>query len=369
MLKRFEVENFRGFNQRMVFDMTAGSYEFNQGVVYNGLVKNAIVYGKNGSGKSSLGAALFDIVSTLTDKKKISSAYILPYTNLNNTNRMAQFKYVFVFAGKEIEYSYSRVSPDEIVREQLYIDGETVIDFDRSENGQRFVKKELVGDLNLEIHDDQLSVVKYIRNNIPVNQLAPEFVDLVNFAEHMLWYRSLSDGNSYAGYKNGSERIEEVLYKQGKLVELQNFLARFGLKYNLFFDEDDSAQKLYVRFPGGRRAPFYSVVSTGTRALTLFFYWSTLAFQDVSLIFIDEFDAFFHYEAAEEIARRLNLKPSYQSVITSHNTYLMKNDLTRPDCCYIMSANRITPLCKATDRVIREAHNLEKMYVNGVFVE
>ena len=45
----------------------------------------------------------------------------------------------------------------------------------------------------------------------------------------------------------------------------------------------------------------------------------------------------------------------------------MQNDLTRPDCCFIMTDNRITPLCRATHKEIREAHNLEKMYVNGAF--
>ena len=58
-----------------------------------------------------------------------------------------------------------------------------------------------------------------------------------------------------------------------------------------------------------------------------------------------------------------------QVILTSHNTYLMQNKLTRPDCCYIMSDNKITNLCNATDKEIREAHNLEKMYVNGVFNE
>ena len=47
----------------------------------------------------------------------------------------------------------------------------------------------------------------------------------------------------------------------------------------------------------------------------------------------------------------------------------MQNKLTRPDCCYIMTHNRIASLFNSTDKEIREAHNLEKMYVNGAFVD
>ena len=64
----------------------------------------------------------------------------------------------------------------------------------------------------------------------------------------------------------------------------------------------------------------------------------------------------------------LNYK-NFQTLLTSHNTYLMQNKLTRPDCCYIMTENRINSLFNSTDKEIREAHNLEKMYINGAFNE
>lgn len=118
---------------------------------------------------------------------------------------------------------------------------------------------------------------------------------------------------------------------------------------------------------GKNSVPFETVASTGTKALFLFYIWSISSFKQISFLFIDEFDAFFHYEAAESIINRLNKSTSFQSVVTSHNTYLMQNKLTRPDCCYIMTEDRISSLFNCTDKEIREAHNLEKMYINGVF--
>lgn len=63
MLKRFEVENYRCFSEKLVFDLTSRDYSFNQNLVYNGIVNKAIIYGKNGIGKSMLGFALFDIIA------------------------------------------------------------------------------------------------------------------------------------------------------------------------------------------------------------------------------------------------------------------------------------------------------------------
>ena len=51
MLKRFEVENFRGFEKHLVFDLTARDYDFNKELVHDGVVNKGIVYGKNGIGK------------------------------------------------------------------------------------------------------------------------------------------------------------------------------------------------------------------------------------------------------------------------------------------------------------------------------
>ena len=69
------------------------------------------------------------------------------------------------------------------------------------------------------------------------------------------------------------------------------------------------------------------------------------------------------------VVLQLNKARSFQTILTSHNTYLMQNRLTRPDCCYIMTNERITNLFDSTDKEIREAHNLEKMYRNGAFQE
>ena len=110
MLKRLEVENFKGFHKKLIFDLLNGDYRFNQDVVSDTFVKNALVYGKNGSGKTCLGLALFDIISHLTDVEQMDPKYLYAYKNLDaEESDFVKFRYVFDFDGVEVDYSYSKV--------------------------------------------------------------------------------------------------------------------------------------------------------------------------------------------------------------------------------------------------------------------
>ena len=365
MLKRFEVENYKGFSKRLVWNLVAGEYPFNEGLVKNGIVNKAIVYGKNGVGKTSLGLALFDITIHLTDKKRLDEKYLLNYKNLDHVNSPITFVYVFQFADEEVVYEYRKNDPDNLVSEKLTVNGKLMIDYDYSNSDRQFVSMEVKDGLSIKLQDNKLSVLKYIYRNRPTAAV-PALTSLIEFCENMLWYRSLSDGNAYAGFSNGGANMVEVLYKSGRLSEFREFLRENGIDYDLRFVPVNGIQVLMVMFKDGM-TPFASIASTGTMALFLFFTWEIMAFKQVSLLFIDEFDAFLHYEASEVIIKTLCKMTGFQSVLTSHNTSLMNNRLTRPDCCYIMTDNNISALDKATNRELREGHNLEKLYRGGEF--
>ena len=67
MLKLFEVSGFKNFLSPIRIDFSdVKNYQFNENCICNNLLQKLIVYGKNASGKSNLGLALFDIVSHMT---------------------------------------------------------------------------------------------------------------------------------------------------------------------------------------------------------------------------------------------------------------------------------------------------------------
>ena len=368
MLKKFEVENFKGFKDRLVFDLQAREYEFNKNLVVNGIVNKGIIYGKNGIGKSNLGIALFDIVLHLTDKERMPVQYLTNYLNLDSLKDFAEFKYTFIFENVEVIYEYKKRDAYYLIEESLTINNKKVLVYNYFNKKNNYVDESIVGNLQIELLDNKLSIIKYIYRNTPTNQDSPLY-KMMTFVENMLWYRGLSDGNAYCGFSNGGTLLVEGLYESGKKEEFKKFLEDNDLHYELEWRTNNGIHELMAKFPTGKKAPFISIASTGTMSLFLYFFWSITAFKKMSFLFIDEFDAFFHYESAENIVLRLNGNKNFQTLLTSHNTYLMQNKLTRPDCCYIMTQNKITSLFNSTSKEIREAHNLEKMYINGAFNE
>ena len=56
-----------------------------------------------------------------------------------------------------------------------------------------------------------------------------------------------------------------------------------------------------------------------------------------------------------------------QIFTTTHNTDIMNNDLLRPDCYFILKDNKIKAISDLTEKELRQAHNLQKMYKAGAF--
>ncbi len=369
MLKKFTVSNFKNFKTKMIFDLgTPLNYEFNNEVIENGCVAKAVVLGINGSGKSNLGLALFDIIFHLTDKERLIGKY-MPYLNMDSKMKTAEFEYVFLFDDVSVQYKYAKRGPLELVSESLVIDDKEVIKYDFIENAGYTTLKG-AETLNLISSKNLISRVKYIKSNailVEEDKANKVFYEFMNFVDKMLMFYSL-DERGYQGFFVGADSFTQGIIRAGKTKDFEKFLKENNIEYNLIEKEINGTKELFCHFENGD-VSFANIASTGTRALALFYY-RFIKLTDVSLVYIDEYDAFYHFELSKKLIQLLKeTLPKTQVIVTSHNTDLLSNDLLRPDCYYQISDNQIKPFSRLTAKDIRRAHNIQKMYKAGAFDE
>jgi AAA15 family ATPase/GTPase len=368
MLKKFKVTNFKSFEKDFEFDLSqTNGYEFNKNCIKNGVVNNALIYGHNGVGKSNLGLAIFDIIGHLTDKN-ISNELYEPYLNAINGANIAHFVYEFIFDTNTVIYEYKKLNVKTTQFERLEINGKELAKIDREQSNIANINFEGAETLNSELSNKNLSLIKYIKSNTQLKDNLENsiFFSFYAFLESMLFFRSL-DHNMYLGLETGDGSIEEDIIGKGNVKDLEDFLNRAGIECKLTTKKEFEKDVLAFDF-NGKYISFYQIASTGTKSLTLFYYWLQRLKEKsrVKLLFIDEFDAFYHHDLSAIIVEELK-KTDIQFILTSHNTSIITNDLLRPDCYFLMTKNKIRSLSKSTPKELREAHNIEKMYKAGSF--
>lgn len=370
MLKLFSVKNFRSFGDEIIIDFsnTRDEYGFNEYCIKDGLISKAMIYGKNGVGKSNLGFALFDIVSVLTDghvsqETMISSLFL----NADSKEDKATFHYEFILDRDEVIYEYSKKDIKTLATEELSINGSVIFkyNFDKGEfenNGLNLIGAD---SLNFELWDNELSILKYIISHSNMNTM-PIIKKVANFVRRMIWFRSLQK-NQFIGMKPENRNAIEDIIKNNKVDDFAEFLYKVtDQKYKLRGYINDDGKYKIREVHECREIDFYTAASNGTKTLTLFYGWM-IHFSKASFIWMDEFDAFYHFELAKSIVEEVLEFENAQVVITSHNTYLLDNELLRPDVYFYLKDGKLRSFADSTFRELREGHDIERLFRNGDF--
>lgn len=379
MLKRFELRNYKNFKDPISinFQDVAG-YQFSTDCIADGLISKMLIYGRNATGKTNLGNAMMDIVTTLFPGRYVSEEIFL---NADAVETYASFSYTFQFDEREVIYRYTRFSNLELRDEELIIDGITIFKcsfFSEQYNFEnlsyidaetaftdRYLQSLGDGDSAEEIGDAKLPFLRWMINNVAMKRDSL-LVNLSDFVRRMSMMKVSNIMMFQARRLNDS--FFEFLENQENLVDFEQFLNAMGIECSLVLKKlPDGQKELY--FSHERLVPFYENASSGTLALANLYRRCVSLWRNASFIYLDEFDAFYHYEMAENVVKFFKKKyPRCQMIMTTHNTNLMTNRLMRPDCLMILSRRgTLTALCNATLRELREGHNLEKMYIGGEF--
>lgn len=381
MLKKFTLKNYKNFKDEISIDFenTAG-YQFSADCITDGIISKMLIYGRNATGKSNLGKALIDICATLFSGRHYIDTGV--FLNADSIEETATFSYEFRFGNNELVYRYARLSNQELKDEELIIDGKTIFVCDfrndkfnfknlgyinaETASIDRYLQSIDVGDEE-EIQEPKLPFLRWLISNVALNNDSV-LLRLVNYVRRMLM---ITTGNGLLRIpRRVNDSFYESLEDSARLKDLEDFLNEMGIECKLVLKKlPDGQRELY--FGHKKLVPFYETASSGTLALMDLYRRLIPKSWDPSFIYLDEFDAFYHYEMAEKVINFFKRRyPECQIIMTSHNTNLMTNRLMRPDCLFILSrTGALTALCNATERELREGHNLEKMYISGEFDE
>lgn len=380
MLRKFTVRNFKNFKEALTLDLgKVGGYKFNQDCIRDGVISKCLIYGRNATGKTNLGSAIGDIIDILWGSYSGERDYRI--LNANSEETSALFNYVFTFGEDSVEYAYMRDDKRVLLTERLKVNNDVIYDIDFKEGHFKDIKLELLDvdtiqtekflesinheQTEIEGEDSaQVPFLRFILNNAPIKSNSL----LIRVEDYVRRIGLSSVGIQLLRRSSVNMPFNEYLTKGENLLRFQNFLNVMGIECELdIVKSADGKSELF--FKHNSLIPFYENASSGTIALTTLYRRFLASGRKPSLFYMDEFDAYYNYEMAEKLVRFFKINfPESQIILTTHNTNLMTNKLMRPDCLFILSGTgKLTALCDATERELREGHNLEKLYIGGEF--
>lgn len=367
MLKRFAVRNYRGFREKLVWDLSqAGNYQFNTHAIKDGIIKNGVIYGTNGSGKSNLGMAVVDIVQHLSNRGHYPDYYDNYLYGGASGDTLVVFHYTFQLGKEVLDYKYTKDKSGNLQVEELLVNNKRVLFKDVHEI---FFTSEftITDEAKRMVHESQnnLSLINYIRSNVPLEE-GHYIMRLVNFVDGMEYYNTLRMQYGMSSDFTMKE-VEKLIIKYDFVSGYQNFLLDVSGQRVKFVPPKEGDEDLYCLI-NNQPVLWKKIASQGTKALTmLYLRFRTMPITGMRLMILDEFDAFYHHDLSYNVCQPMFGLDNIQVFMTTHHTSIMTNDLLRPDCYFVIDGKEIKPINKMTKQELRQAHNLEKMYRGNAF--
>ena len=194
-----------------------------------------------------------------------------------------------------------------------------------------------------------------------MNVVLKQFQD---FVDRMLLFYSIRE-NGFIGFSEAPGHVDSIIINAGKVADFETFLNQFGLNLKLTVIETPEGKTLYLVYEHGM-VNYFTAASSGMISLILFYSW-LIVLEKCSFVFIDEFDAFYHYELSEQIIEMLKKYENVQIFVSTHNTDLLNNNILRPDCYFVLNEEKIDSLNHLYDKDLRQKNNIQKMFKSGEF--
>lgn len=368
MLAKMYLTNFLSFKERTEIDLTASKYSIlgKTNVYKSEILKGALFIGPNASGKSNALKGLSFIIKMI----KGEGVSFNRYRCLFSDNPIITIEYEFIFESKKVEYAIEYNIQTNSISENLKIDEITVLK--RTGNtGELRIGQSVTTDDQVDSETLFLRIASFNTGRFPQEPTLRKLMDFLQnsyIVDEYNWDARVGSTITRYAEEFGVEKINKYLtaFKYDFSMEYGSESEGAGLKLTLGADNK-------MVFLKRKSFPFPNVLineSQGNQVFADLLPHLIRVIENAGMLIVDEFGNSFHNKLAEKIISFFmeNAKNS-QIFITSHHTNLVSNSVFRPD-----QINLITFLNTSGSNVKRlsqfkprEAQNLEKMYLGGMF--
>lgn len=417
MLISIQVENYRSLKEPQVFSLEASpgkskQENFFQAETKNGplrLLKGAVVFGPNASGKSNFFKAISTIRDLITGSALLPAGESLkgyePY-RLDVTSLAAPIRFEFKFLIDAVRYAYSvGFSRNEITEEKLsyWPEGKVSMLFERLTGSAEFDEirlgksAEKTG-IQRRLFKNQLFLSRFGTSD-PHVQFTPVFSF---FHDLEVWNASDSHGSKNlkreiekrlaqmdkrSGFWKSMNRlissadtgIQEIIVREAAEGEF-NFpdFVPAEVKERFFQDNRHQTFARHTLFENGTPSGYadfdFEDESAGTQALFAIGGLLLQKLESGGTIFIDEFNNSLHPNLARFLVRLFmsdTANPHHaQLIIATHEIELITKDMFRKDQIWFTEKDKFgrTSLYSADDfEDVRDDSAFDRLYLNGKF--
>ena len=368
MLKKMYLTNFMSFKERTEFDFTASKYSILGGknVSDNNVLKGALLIGPNASGKSNVLKGLSFIIKMI----KGEGASFSNYRCFFSKNPITILEYEFLFNNKEVKYVIEYNTRTNSISENLKLANITVLP--RNGNvGELRIGENVTTDDQLDSQTLFLRTASFNTGRFPQEPTLRQLMDFLQNSYIIDGYNmGATFGNAITKYaeEHGVDKINKYLdeFNYDFVVEYGSESEGAGLKIVV------GSEKKAV-FLKRRSYPIPNIIineSQGNQVFADLLPNLIRVIENSGMLIIDEFGNSLHNKLSEKVIRFFmeNAKTS-QIFITSHHTNLISNSVFRPDQIDLITFKDMqgSQVKRVSEFKPREAQNLEKMYLGGMF--
>lgn len=368
MLTKMYLTNFLSFFDRTEIDFTASKYNIlsETNVYDNKILKGGLFIGPNAAGKSNVLKGIAFLINMIKGDGESFELYRCRFSRLP----FVILEYEFNFSNQKVVYKIEYSVKTKNMSEEISIDDRLILKREGSK-GELTIGDTVAADDQLDNDTLFLRTASFNTGRFPQEPVLRKLMDYLN--------------NSYYidGYNRGAswgKCITKYVDEYG-VEKINKYLQEFNYDFFIEYGSESSGEGATISVGSNEKIvffkrksfPFPSIFydeSQGNQVFADMLPNVIRTMENPGMLIFDEFGNSLHNKLAEKIVKFFmkNAEKS-QLFITSHDTNLISNSVFRPDQINLVTfdgsnGSKIKRISKFKPR---EAQNLEKMYLGGMF--